>query len=150
MPEVTADLRTQPCGDVIDRVERCLLWQADETELITASPVRPGGILDTDPGLAEVWWATLGTSLRTLAAQATTRMATPQTVLISQERVTAAVERVFPGYVKTRTAHPGQPGMQERLVSVRVTRHGTLNPNAAVNNPNSSITYPASKPHSHH
>jgi hypothetical protein len=51
--------------------------------------------------LVEAWWATLGTPLRTLAAQATTRMATPHTVLISQKRVTAAIERVFPGYVET-------------------------------------------------
>jgi hypothetical protein len=64
------------------------VWRADETEFISASPIRPGGVLDTDPGLVEAWWATLGTSLRTLAAQTTTRMATSHTVLISQERVT--------------------------------------------------------------
>jgi hypothetical protein len=81
--------------------ERCLLWRADETELITASPIKPGGVLDTDPGLAHVWWATLGRSLRTLAAQTTTRMATPHTVPICQERVTAAIERVFPSSVET-------------------------------------------------
>jgi len=166
------DLRTQPCPDVIDRVERCLgvrldrqaavvkrrsvggrtdrdtwvriearpfshvtgqgsgvesaaclprniakpewyqglswqvaeqrlLWRADETELVTASPIKPGGVLITDPGLADVWWATLGRSLEALATQSITRIATPHTVPISQERVTATIEGVFPGYVKT-------------------------------------------------
>ncbi|MGH3866989.1 MAG: hypothetical protein ACRDQ4_12775 [Pseudonocardiaceae bacterium] len=84
----------------LDR-ERCLLWRADETELITASPIRLGGVLDTDPGLAEAWWVTLGTSLRTLAAQTTTRIATPHTALISQKRVTATIERVFACRVET-------------------------------------------------
>lgn len=171
-PEATVDLRTQPCQDVIDRVERCLgvrldreaavvkrrsvggrtdrgtwvriearpfsklmgqgsgveatarlpgavakpqwyqglswqvpqqcvLWRADETELVTALPIKPGGVLGDDPGLVPAWWATLGRSLGALAAQTTTRVATPHTVPISQERVTATIERVFPGRVET-------------------------------------------------
>jgi hypothetical protein len=172
VPEATVDLRTQPCQDVIDRVERCLgvrldpetavvkrrsvggrtdrdtwvriearpfskvtgqgsgvegaaclprtvakpewyqglswqipeqrlLWRADETELVTASPIKPGGVLITDPGLADAWWATLGRSLEALATQSITRIATPHTVPISQERVTATIEGVFPGCVET-------------------------------------------------
>ena len=160
------DLRTQPWGDVVDRVERCLdvrldrtaavvkrrsvgastdrdtwiriearpfskingqgggvegaahlpgavakpewyqglswqvseqrvLWRVDETELVTAPPIKPGGVLRRDPGLAQAWWATLGRSLGALAAQTTTRVATPHTDPISQERVTATIERVF-------------------------------------------------------
>ncbi|MBV9142623.1 MAG: hypothetical protein JO115_17210 [Pseudonocardiales bacterium] len=81
--------------------EQRLLWRADETELVTASPIKPGGVLITDPGLADVWWATLGRSLEALATQSITRIATPHTVPISQERVTATIEGVFPGYVKT-------------------------------------------------
>ena len=81
--------------------EQCVLWRADETELVTASPIKPGGVLITDPGLADAWWATLGTSLGALATHPTTRIATPQTVPISQERVRATIERVFPGRVET-------------------------------------------------
>lgn len=81
--------------------EQCVLWRADETELVTALPIKPGGVLSTDPGLAQAWWATLGTSLGALAAHTTTRIATPHTDLISQERVTATIEGVFPGCVET-------------------------------------------------
>jgi hypothetical protein len=81
--------------------EQGVLWRADETELVTAPPIKPGGILRSDPGLASAWWATLGTSLAALAAQTTTRVATPHTVPISQERVTATIERVFPRCVET-------------------------------------------------
>ncbi|MGH3719676.1 MAG: hypothetical protein ACRDRI_12740 [Pseudonocardiaceae bacterium] len=81
--------------------EQCVLWRADETELVTASPIKPGGVLSADPGLPEAWWATLGTSLGALATHTTTRIATPHTVPISQERVTATIEGVFPDCVET-------------------------------------------------
>ncbi|MGH3771450.1 MAG: hypothetical protein ACRDRW_08660 [Pseudonocardiaceae bacterium] len=81
--------------------EQCVLWRADETELVPHPAIKPGGVLRTDPGLAEAWWATLGTSLGALATQTTTRIATPHTVPISQERVTATIEDVFPGRVET-------------------------------------------------
>lgn len=81
--------------------EQRVLWRADETELVTALPIKPGGVLSNDPGLAQPWWATLGRSLGALAAQTTTRVATPHTVPISQQRVTNAIERVFPGRVET-------------------------------------------------
>ncbi len=81
--------------------EQCVLWRADETELVTALPVKPGGVLSADPGLAQGWWATLGVSLGALKAQATTRVATPHTVPISQERVTATIEGVFGHCVET-------------------------------------------------
>ncbi|MGH3871696.1 MAG: hypothetical protein ACRDSR_09305 [Pseudonocardiaceae bacterium] len=81
--------------------EQRVLWRADETELVTAAPIKPGGVLSTDPGLVQAWWATLGTSLAALAAHTTTRIATPHTVPISQERVTETIEGVFPGCVET-------------------------------------------------
>jgi hypothetical protein len=81
--------------------EQCVLWRADETELVTAPPIKPGGVLRSDPGLAQAWWATLGRSLGALAAQTTIRVATPHTVPISQQRVTSTIERVFPGCVET-------------------------------------------------
>jgi hypothetical protein len=84
--------------------EQCVLWRADETELVTAPPVNPGGVLRSDPGLGQAWWARLGTSLGALAAQTTIRVATPNTVPISQGRVTATIERVFAGRVETIVA----------------------------------------------
>lgn len=35
--------------------EHGLLWRAEETELVIASPVKPGGVLCTDPELTEAW-----------------------------------------------------------------------------------------------
>ncbi|MGH3550127.1 MAG: hypothetical protein ACRDQU_18845 [Pseudonocardiaceae bacterium] len=81
--------------------EQCLLWRADELELVTASPIKPGGVLRTDPLLADAWWSTLGPSRGALATHTTTRVATPHTIPISQNRVTATIERVFAGHVET-------------------------------------------------
>jgi hypothetical protein len=81
--------------------EQGVLWRADETELVTVPPIKPGGVLSADPELPQAWWATLGGSLGALAMQATTRVATPHTVPISQERMTSTIERVFPGRAET-------------------------------------------------
>ncbi|MGH4009121.1 MAG: hypothetical protein ACRDTH_13365 [Pseudonocardiaceae bacterium] len=81
--------------------EQCVLWRVDETELVTVPPIKPGGILRSDPELAQAWWATLRRSLGALAAQTTTRVATPHTDPISQARVTTTIERVFAGRVGT-------------------------------------------------
>ncbi|MGH3550568.1 MAG: hypothetical protein ACRDQU_21105 [Pseudonocardiaceae bacterium] len=81
--------------------EHGLLWRADETELVTASPIKPGGVLVTDPGLTEAWWTTMTRSLSVLAAQSTIRAATPHTVPICQQRVTATIEGVFASRVET-------------------------------------------------
>jgi hypothetical protein len=81
--------------------EHGLLWRANETELVTASPIKPGGVLCTDPVLSEAWWATMRRSLGALAAHSTVRVATPHTIPISQQRVTDAIEGVFGGRVDT-------------------------------------------------
>lgn len=81
--------------------ERGLLWRADETELVTASPIKPGGVLCTDPGLTEAWWATMSSSLGALAAHSTIRVATPHTVPICQQWVTITIEKVFASRVET-------------------------------------------------
>ncbi len=81
--------------------EQGLLWRADETELVTASPIKPGGVLCADPGLTEAWWATMRRSLGALAAHSTIRVATPHTVPICQQRVTATIEKVFASCVET-------------------------------------------------
>ncbi len=38
--------------------EQCVLWRADEIELVTVPPIKPGGVLGVDPGLAQAWWVT--------------------------------------------------------------------------------------------
>lgn len=75
--------------------EHGVAWRADETELIADRPIKPGGVLTTEPELSGSWWATLNASLNALAGQTTTRLR------VSQERVTEVIERVFPGQVET-------------------------------------------------
>ncbi|MFQ6197067.1 hypothetical protein [Streptomyces sp. NPDC000405] len=72
------------------------VWRADETELIAAAPVRAGGQLVADPMLPGSWWATLNASLDALASQHTTRLATPDTVTITQAGVTETIRGAFP------------------------------------------------------
>ncbi|MEU2513703.1 hypothetical protein [Streptomyces syringium] len=72
------------------------MWRADETELVTAAPVRAGGPLAVDPQLPDSWWAALNASLDALASQRTTRVATPDTVSITQGGVTETIRSAFP------------------------------------------------------
>jgi hypothetical protein len=72
------------------------MWRADETQLIDAPPVKPGGTLTVDPMLSDAWWATLVGSLSALATFPTTRVATPGMHPITQERLMAAIHTVFP------------------------------------------------------
>nr|WP_230423383.1 hypothetical protein [Streptomyces radicis] len=68
------------------------MWRADETQLVTAEPMKP-----TDRAeLPDAWWATLTESLDALAAQTTTRVATPDTVTISREVVAEVIQKAFP------------------------------------------------------
>lgn len=78
-----------------------VVWRADEVELVRAAPVRSRGLLSSDFGLSDQWWSTLNTSLDNLAAQHTTRIATPDTQPISQALVDAEIRRAFPGPVDT-------------------------------------------------
>jgi hypothetical protein len=75
--------------------ETGVLWRADETDLVTAAPIKPGGILTTDPQLSASWWSTLDASLDALAAATTTRIATPHTSPITQARVEDTIRTVF-------------------------------------------------------
>lgn len=89
---------------------RAVMWRADETSLVTAAPIKPGGTVTVEPDLPGTWWEALDTSLTTLAAAPTTRLATPDTEPITQQRLTAAIERIYPGRIDTRveewtTAH---------------------------------------------
>ncbi len=68
------------------------MWRADETELLPGTPVTP----ETAVALPDEWWGALNASLNVLAAHHTTRVATPDTVAITQAGVTESVRAVFP------------------------------------------------------
>ncbi|WP_171110868.1 MULTISPECIES: hypothetical protein [unclassified Streptomyces] len=73
------------------------MWRADETELLPGEPVGPDSVL----ALSEEWWKALNSSLDALAEQRTTRVATPDTVAITQAGVTAVIKETFPGVSDT-------------------------------------------------
>ncbi|MFC1410175.1 hypothetical protein ACEZCY_12990 [Streptacidiphilus sp. N1-12] len=70
------------------------MWRADETSLLPGAPIG-SSVLAVDPQLSEAWWRALNASLDALAAQHTSRVATPDTVLITQPVVTEAVQNAF-------------------------------------------------------
>ncbi|MEU8650396.1 hypothetical protein [Streptomyces sp. NPDC048737] len=72
------------------------MWRADETDLLPGVPVGTA-VLGDAPQLADNWWQDLSASLDALAAQHTMRVATPDTVTITQALVTESVRAAFPG-----------------------------------------------------
>ncbi|MGH3871480.1 MAG: hypothetical protein ACRDSR_08210 [Pseudonocardiaceae bacterium] len=72
------------------------MWRADETDLVADAPIKPAGPLWIAPELTDGWWATLDGSLTALAGQSTTRVATPDTVPITQKYLTAVLRKAFP------------------------------------------------------
>jgi hypothetical protein len=77
--------------------DRHVMWHADETEFITDTAIKPGGILTIAPELSESWWTAYNASLAALASHTTTRTATPNLRPITQARVTETIHRVFDG-----------------------------------------------------
>ncbi|MEV8455625.1 hypothetical protein AB0467_26530 [Streptomyces sp. NPDC052095] len=77
-----------------------VMWRADETDLLPGAPVG-NSVLVADPLLSEEWWEALNRSLDALSAQHTSRVATPDTVPITQDRVTEAVCRFLPVGIDT-------------------------------------------------
>lgn len=73
-----------------------VMWRADETELLPGAPVGTA-VLSEAPELPDEWWGALNASLNALAAQSTTRVATPDTVTVTQALVTESIRSVFPG-----------------------------------------------------
>lgn len=73
-----------------------VMWRADETELLPGAPVG-SAVLSEAPELADKWWGALNASLDALAAQNTRRIATPDTVTITQALVTESIRCAFPG-----------------------------------------------------
>lgn len=78
-----------------------VMWRADETDLLPGEPVKPGGVLTEDPGLTDAWWAGLNASLDALAGAHTNRVATPDTVTITQAHVDEVIRAAFPGVLDT-------------------------------------------------
>ncbi len=72
-----------------------VMWRADETELLPGAPVGTA-VLSEAPELPDEWWEALNASLNALAAQSTTRVATPDTVTVTQALVTESIRSVFP------------------------------------------------------
>ncbi len=98
------------CSASWDEPGRELMWRVDETSRVPDSAVRSSGVLAEVPDLDKTWWSTLAESLDALAGQTTGRLATPDTIPITQERITTSIETVFPGRVDTQvltwpTAH---------------------------------------------
>ncbi|WP_330332258.1 hypothetical protein OHS33_22820 [Streptomyces sp. NBC_00536] len=79
-----------------------VMWRADELELLASPSVGKGALVLEDPGLPVEWWETLNASLDALASQQTPRIATPDTVTITQEQVTQTLGAVFPGVADTQ------------------------------------------------
>lgn len=77
---------------------RGAMWRADETDFVGQAPV---GRAAAACALPESWWHSLRAALEALARHQVSRRATPDCEPATQERVTAAVERVFPGRADT-------------------------------------------------
>lgn len=72
------------------------MWRADETGLLPGAPVG-SAILSEAPELTDDWWEALNASLDALSAQDTRRIATPDTITITQALVTESIRGVFSG-----------------------------------------------------
>lgn len=73
-----------------------VMWRADETDLLPGAPIGTA-VLSDDPKLSDEWWQAFNTTLDALASQHTTRIATPDTVTITQAVVTESVRSTFAG-----------------------------------------------------
>ena len=72
-----------------------VMWRADESDYVADRPIITGGVLSAQPDLSEAWWRDLGASLDALAAATTTRVATVDTVPITQQRITTTIQAAF-------------------------------------------------------
>ncbi|GAA5613772.1 hypothetical protein Spla01_04961 [Streptomyces platensis] len=74
-----------------------VMWRVDETELLPSTPIG-NAILSEDPKLRDTWWQAFNASLDALAEQDTSRVATPDTVTITQALVTEAIRSISPSH----------------------------------------------------
>ncbi|WP_405913037.1 hypothetical protein [Streptomyces sp. NBC_00963] len=84
-----------------------VMWRADETDLLPGEPIG-SSVLATDPQLPDAWWQALNASLDALAVQHTRRVATPDTVTITQSGVAEVIQRFLPVGIDT-TSKQWQP-----------------------------------------
>ncbi|MFD0267875.1 hypothetical protein ACFVGY_15030 [Streptomyces sp. NPDC127106] len=84
-----------------------VMWRADETDLLPGAPVG-SSVLAVVPELSDEWWRALNASLDALAVQSTRRVATPDTLTITQSGVAEAIRRFLPDGVDTTVSrwHP--------------------------------------------
>jgi hypothetical protein len=64
-------------------------------------------VLSAQPELSDCWWRDLGASLDALAAATPTRVATVDTVPITQQRITATIQAAFGPLVDTTVTEWG-------------------------------------------
>lgn len=84
-------------GSVVWRdQDEMVMWRADETELLPGTQIGTA-VLSDDPMLSDEWWQAFNTSLDALASQETRRIATPDTVTITQALVTESIRSAFSG-----------------------------------------------------
>ncbi|MGW2007020.1 hypothetical protein [Streptomyces nigrescens] len=74
-----------------------VMWRVDETDLLPSAPIG-NAILSEDPKLRDTWWQAFNASLDSLAEQDTSRVATPDTVTITQALVTEAIRSISPSH----------------------------------------------------
>ncbi|MBB4891221.1 hypothetical protein FHS39_000221 [Streptomyces olivoverticillatus] len=74
--------------------DAAVMWRADETGVLPGTPVGTS-VLAEDPQLPDEWWQAMNESLDALAAQHTRRIATPDTVTITQSLVTESIRTAF-------------------------------------------------------
>ncbi|MEU3602075.1 hypothetical protein ABZ714_25665 [Streptomyces sp. NPDC006798] len=77
-----------------------VMWRADETGLLPGAPVGTA-VLSAEPALPGEWWRAFGASLDALTRNTTRRVATPDTVTITQGLVTESIRGVFPEEIDT-------------------------------------------------
>ncbi|MEI5098624.1 hypothetical protein RB200_08050 [Streptomyces sp. PmtG] len=88
-------------GSVVWRdADEPAMWRADETELLPGDPTGTA-VLSEDPKLSDEWWRAFNTSLDALAAQSTSRVASPDTESITQVLVTKTIHDVFSSPIDT-------------------------------------------------
>ncbi|MFI1888772.1 hypothetical protein [Streptomyces jumonjinensis] len=77
-----------------------VMWRADETEVLPGAPVGTA-VLSADPVLPEEWWRAFNSSLDALTRNTTRRVATPDTVVITQHLVTESIRGTFSDEIDT-------------------------------------------------
>lgn len=82
------------CG--LRDTDELVMWRANETERLPGTPIGTA-VLSEDPKLPDGWWQALSSSMDALAAQDTRRVATPDTVTVTQALVTESILSVFAG-----------------------------------------------------